>query len=73
MCDSWLFGNVLTEIFQEVKRCLSVCRVLVISECICITQAGSQLGAGVVSLSDHHVIQILVFGILADREFLHVG
>ena len=60
MCDSWLSDNILAELFQEVKRCLSVGRILVISECICIAQYGSQLGAGAVALSDHHISQILV-------------
>ena len=72
-CDSWFSDNILAEIFQEAKHCLSVCRLLVISECIYIFQSGSQLGAGAVALSDHHVIQILVFGLLTDRELLHVG
>ena len=73
MCDIWLSDNVLAEIFQEVKCCLLVCGVLVISECICIAQAGSQLGAGAVALSGHHVSQIIVFGLLADRKLLHFG
>ena len=72
MCDSWLSDNVVAEIFQEVKLCLSVCMVLVISKCICIAQYGYLLGAGAVALSDHHVSQILVFGLLADRDLLHV-
>ena len=62
MCDSWLSDNVLAELFQEVKLYLLFFRLLVISECICITQDGSQLGAGAVALSNHHVSQILVFG-----------
>ena len=73
MCDIWFYDNVLAELFQEVKLCLLVCRVLVISECICIAQYRYQLGARTVALSDHNVSQILVFGVLADCEFLHVG